>query len=292
MGEYAKALPLYQQAIAIRKKSLGKAHPSYASSLNNLAYLYGTIGKNKKALSLFLQAQKITNQQIANVFTIMSERQRLQFSEQQKGNYWATLSLVHRKFTDQQALRSALALVIARKGVVFDAQARQQEAIAQSLDGDTAKLWVELNQQRGILAHLLQNKPAKMPSKTYKRKIKALYNSVETLETQLAGKSALVAEQLRQRNVTSTQLAKALPRGAVLAEFVRIRDRDWKKDKWKTTSRYLAFVLNRKGTVQLIDLGDADTLDTQVQTALNMLGDVKQKSGKQLTASDTLYRLL
>ena len=37
MGEYAIALPLFQRALAIRKKALGAGHPDMATSLNNLA---------------------------------------------------------------------------------------------------------------------------------------------------------------------------------------------------------------------------------------------------------------
>ena len=40
MGDYARAEPLYRQALEIRKKALGEGHPDYAASLNNLAGLY------------------------------------------------------------------------------------------------------------------------------------------------------------------------------------------------------------------------------------------------------------
>jgi tetratricopeptide (TPR) repeat protein len=39
-GEYQKALPLYQRALAINEKQLGPEHPETANSLNNLAELY------------------------------------------------------------------------------------------------------------------------------------------------------------------------------------------------------------------------------------------------------------
>ena len=39
-GDYAKAEPLFRQALEIRKKALGEEHPYYAFSLNNLAGLY------------------------------------------------------------------------------------------------------------------------------------------------------------------------------------------------------------------------------------------------------------
>ena len=44
MGDYAKAEPLYRQALEIRKRVLGENHPDYANSLNNLAMLYQAHG--------------------------------------------------------------------------------------------------------------------------------------------------------------------------------------------------------------------------------------------------------
>ena len=40
MGEYEKALPLYNRALETREKVLGPEHPYVANTLNNLAGLY------------------------------------------------------------------------------------------------------------------------------------------------------------------------------------------------------------------------------------------------------------
>ena len=44
MGDYAKAEPLFRQALEINKRALGENHPDYATSLNNLAALYQAHG--------------------------------------------------------------------------------------------------------------------------------------------------------------------------------------------------------------------------------------------------------
>ena len=56
MGAYDQALPLYQRALAIRKKSLGPEHPDTANSLNNLALLYQVMGDYEQALPLYQRA--------------------------------------------------------------------------------------------------------------------------------------------------------------------------------------------------------------------------------------------
>ena len=59
LGRYEEAEPLYEQALAIAKGSLGDDHPSYATSLNNLAGLYQTLGRYEEAEPLLRQALEI-----------------------------------------------------------------------------------------------------------------------------------------------------------------------------------------------------------------------------------------
>jgi tetratricopeptide (TPR) repeat protein len=58
-GRYAEAEPLYKEALAIKAKVLGKEHPSYATSCNNLAELYESQGRYAEAELLRKEAQKV-----------------------------------------------------------------------------------------------------------------------------------------------------------------------------------------------------------------------------------------
>lgn len=57
--QYAKAEPLYQQALEINRKALGENHPDYAACLDNLAGVYRDRGEYIKAEPLFRQALEI-----------------------------------------------------------------------------------------------------------------------------------------------------------------------------------------------------------------------------------------
>ena len=59
MGEYAKAEPLLQEALEVQEKVLGPEHPATATSLNNLAVLYGAMGEYAKAEPLYQEALRI-----------------------------------------------------------------------------------------------------------------------------------------------------------------------------------------------------------------------------------------
>ena len=58
-GDYARTLPLFEQALAIRQTASGETHPDTANSLNNLAGLYISQGDYTRALPLYEQALAI-----------------------------------------------------------------------------------------------------------------------------------------------------------------------------------------------------------------------------------------
>jgi tetratricopeptide (TPR) repeat protein len=62
-GKYNEAIPLAEQALAIRKQQLGDNHPLTATSLNNLAYLYQSQGRYNEAEPLYKQALAIIKKQ-------------------------------------------------------------------------------------------------------------------------------------------------------------------------------------------------------------------------------------
>ncbi len=58
MGNIKSHELLYLKALKIREKVLGEEHPSTATSYNNLAGLYESMGENKKTEPLYIKALK------------------------------------------------------------------------------------------------------------------------------------------------------------------------------------------------------------------------------------------
>ena len=58
-GRYADAEPLFKRSLAIREKALGLDHLNVATSLNNLAVLYGTQGRYADAEPLYKRSLTI-----------------------------------------------------------------------------------------------------------------------------------------------------------------------------------------------------------------------------------------
>ena len=59
LGDYPKALELYEQALQIQLKALGPNHASVATTYNNMAVVHNNLGDYPKALELYEQALQI-----------------------------------------------------------------------------------------------------------------------------------------------------------------------------------------------------------------------------------------
>jgi tetratricopeptide (TPR) repeat protein len=286
-----RALQLYQRALVIREKALGDEHAATASSLSNLASFFGEQHQAAKALPLFQRATAISNRVIQNTFPVLTEQQKLQFAGKAAGEMFGMLSLIHQQLpADERAVRAGLDLVLYRKGIVFDAQARQQEAIARSLNPQTRKLWEALAVLRSRLTKLMQAGADQMSGADKQKRIADVQKEIGKIESDLAGKSALVAQELKQRKISSLKVAQKLGKGSVLAEFVKIQDYDWEHAKWAGRWRYLVFILHADGHVKLVDLGEASQMERSVQAALKPVGMVGSSNDLQQDATQQLYQ--
>ena len=284
-GQYAQAEPLYQRTLAISEKALGPDHPNVAMSLNNLAFLAGAQHRYPLAISFLQKGLETEEHLIRDVFRITTEAQKLLFVQSISGAYEAYLSLIHQHLSqDRTVIRKALGMVLRRKGIVFDAQARTQAAGQAHMSDAAWREWERLSALRGELARLLLNKPEKMSIEAYKERLALLQQQIEETERSLARQSPLVAEELAQRSVTAETMAKLLPKDAALVEFVRLHDFDFTMGQGKPTARYLAFVLTPGGEVTLVDLGEASVIDQQIGQALEALKLAQQRQNRPAIA--------
>ena len=125
MGDYAQARLLIQRALAIWEEMWGSNSPATAFLLNHLAELYTNMEDYPQALQFFRRGLANEDRSFASMFAITSEEQKLWFTRKSQRAYFAALSLLYRQFpTDAAAVRFGLELVLRRKGLVLDTQAR------------------------------------------------------------------------------------------------------------------------------------------------------------------------
>jgi len=265
---------LFQEALAIREKTLGSDHPDTAQALILLAAAHQRTGNFKEALALFQRALPAEDRTLANTMIIGDEEQKLAFVQQSQGHYFAALSLIQHHFRqDATAVRFALEAVLRRKGIVLDVESRVQEGIAKHLTGAALASWRRLTESRNELAQLLLGGPGGRSPDDYLQAIEQLQEAINREEGFVGARSTLVAQELAQRRVTAKAVAGHLPQDSAMIEFVRIQDWDEQRLAWSATGRYLAFVLTPDEHVTLVDLGEANTIDTEVAATLSTIND-------------------
>ncbi len=280
MGRYGEAEPLYRRALEIRIAALGKDHPDVAVTLNNLAALCAATSRAGQALEMMKQAQSIDDHLIRNVFSFASESQRIGYVAVLRGEMDSFLSLVSQYLSNSPAaVADGLDMVLKRKAIVAEALAAQRDAVFGGRYPDLAPSLRKLRTLSAQIAQKIMSGPGPEGPEAHRRLLEQWTAEKESLEVFLASRIPEIDLERRLMEADREKVAKALPEGAALVEFVRFNPFDFKavrekgQSPWKP-ARYLAFVLLPGKPVQMIDLGEADLID-------NMISDFRgQVTGK------------
>jgi len=274
MGNYAKAEPLYRQALEIRRTTLGETHPDVATSLSNLALLFVVTARETEAMKLMEQAAAIDDRMIGQIFSIGSENQRTAYLKTVQWKFDLFLSLVHQHlFRSPATVYAALELVLRRKAVGAEALAVQRDAV---LGGQYPALEPKLRELTTLRIQIAQKILAGPGSEGLEahHQLLAEWNTrKERLEAELVRQIPEMNLEQKLRAADRQVVALTMPEGATLIEFVRFKVFDFKavpardESQWKP-ARYLAFVLpaGKPEDVQMIDLGEAEPIDQMIAT--------------------------
>ena len=291
MGEYAKAEPLFQEALRIRQKILGPEHPETAISLNNLGALYWTMGEYAKAEPLYQEALRIRQKILApwhpDTALSLDNLALLEFglgrideatalARQASAAELTILSKVFSFTSEQQRLayldifhpyslfpflkgtEADLANAVLRyKGVVLDSIVEDRLLAEASQGTEDQKLVEQLNLDKGQLGQLLLQPAQKLSAETNQR-IEALEGEVEKIESQLAQHVAGLGQARHALSVSLEQVQPTIPNDGALIEYLRY-GHYLGKGEWE--QRYGAIVLFSKGPPLWIPLGKASEIE-------------------------------
>lgn len=281
LGRFAEAEQKYVETLAMRKRLLGEEHPDVAFSMNNLATVLAANNRPDEALDYRIQASKINDKIIRNIFAFSSESDRLAFLQKIRNNFDLFLSLVHKHLSDSDTAKlAALDFVFKRKGLTASALAAQNEALYSGRYPQLQEKFRQLSDLNTRLIHLTFSVPQTdeiattektiSQFRTYRENLTQLQAKYNYLQKQLALQvpEIQLSEQIFDRNA----IAAALPPDSILVEFVRFDLFDFQavaanaETQWYPP-RYLAFIIKagQPDAVQMIDLEAADTIDSLIQ---------------------------
>lgn len=252
-GDYVRAAEVARDYSKILAKGGGL---DAARASIDYATLLDALGKHDEAEERFQMALKEVRRSLDQAFVMQSEREQLQ-----------TIS-IFRRFLDAYLSHCAVSgrlnqeaygQVLAWKGLVFERQRamrslRSQPSVKQMLE----ELATTSRRLAALDAHRRANPEA---VKERDQQIVALVKRMDELQGQLGQ----MASKVPGESATgSDALAKALPAGVALLDFLRYADTRPPKSrsgKWAMSARYVVFVVS-EGRVRGMELGDAEQIES------------------------------
>jgi CHAT domain-containing protein/tetratricopeptide (TPR) repeat protein len=268
--QFAKAGPLFERALKIEETTNGANHPNLAGTLLSLAYFYGAKGDISRAVATLTRGTEISERTINNILTNSTG------TDEQKRAYMAMDEIefetkgavaLHMQFApnDSQAAHLALTTILRRKGRVLDAVTDSIGILRQHLGPEDSNLLQQLASARSQVATLSLNGPGTMSRNAYEAKLTTAQSEADQIESRISTRSAEFRNAINP--VTVEQVQAAIPSDAVLIEIVSYRPFNpayrTSREMWEAP-KYAAYAVNNKGVVGWIALGDARSIDADV----------------------------
>ncbi len=268
----------------IKEKAFGPEHPEVGRSINNLARLYRTQGKNVEAEPFFERSLANLAKQFQHHFSYMSEKDRLSFLDSVSSRFplYYSFCLANRD-RNPALIGKMYDVLLWQKGLVVQSIAALRSQVAAAGDPETLRLLDELTVKRTQLANLLavsfgdsarwrqpmeprglsheiSDNPSGDPAQ-WRQRVEQLEEEANQLEAELVVRSTRWVEQKRLASVTWSDVKKALGEGEAAIEFAHFPFFDGKV--WTGKTYYVALVVTSevKTPPNLVFLGEAEELE-------------------------------
>jgi tetratricopeptide (TPR) repeat protein len=269
-GRYGEAETRYLQALDILQEQLGNRHPDVAASLNNLAALYLAQENPTRAIQAFQEGLAIEESNLEVTLAPLTEAQRQDYAATLSGTTDRAISL---SLQAAEAQPLGLTTLLRRKGRLLEAGSSSLQRLRQNLTPEDQVVLNDLVSVQQQLATLTFNPPANLPPEDYRDQLAELESQAAELEKTLAQRSAVFRAESAPVEVAAVQAQ--IPANGVLVEYARYQPVDVKAELADRLGdpRYAAYLLFPDGRIEVIDLGDAATIDNAVEDFITLLQD-------------------
>jgi len=286
VGQPEEARRLFERSAIAREKSLGSSHPLTSISWQNLAFAAAGGGDWAKALDAADRGRRGVRRYVTRVLPSLSDREQLQFLKvRDEDNLHGVLSIGLVRSQDPDAAEQSAAWLANAKAVGQEAGAERSQIARRTEDSAARKAAAELQNIRKELAGLRQAAEQGAIDRSQPR-IEAL----EERERVAILALGLAFDWVDREDpwVTIGGIRAALPATSVFVDIARFRPRDFAfaaRDGQRFdpfgNPRYAAWIVPPagRGTVRVIDLGEAATIDALVAEYRARIDAAKGREG-------------
>lgn len=273
-GHFQKALQISKEALETSQSCLDDKDTRLIAPLINLASLSAATNQTEKIVDLIQKITEIQNHLIWKIFSMSSEKHRLEFFSQVRPIQQINLSLLLNSVgKSDTSRRIALEIVLLSKAITAEALIAQRDAVLSGKNPHLEQQLRELSKLREQIALKTLAGPGQTSLETHIQILAEWNSQKEGLESELARQIPEINLEQKLRAIDRDVVAMALPEDSALIEFVRFDVFDFKavpargEAQWKP-AHYLAFILpaGKPDDLQMIDLGEAEGIDRMIAT--------------------------
>ena len=283
-GRLIEAKSYFVEALAMRQKLYKENHLDVVQSLMNLGFLLLDDLSYEEALISFQKVIVVENKIASQVFSFSSELDRLRYLNRIRITTEFLLSLIVTYFLDNlQVIQKILDTTLQRKSLSASAFAAFNSVIYEERYQylrEKLQQWHSLEKQ---IFHLTFNQD----NPKDREHLVQLIQETNRLEKYLS--SQVLEIQLKDRKIDHETVAKKLPSGSILLEFVRFYLFNFENRQWNSPF-YAVFVLpaGQADKVEMKILGEATEIETLIEyTRLLAIAYVHNADGElQVTRFD------
>ncbi|ATB30533.1 hypothetical protein MEBOL_003994 [Melittangium boletus DSM 14713] len=295
LGRYEQAEPLFQRALSLMESTLGKEHPDIALLLGDFAQLRMAQNRLEEAVPLYTRAFAISEQRLRQEALDFSESRLSGFLRHLRSAEETLYALLRTHPENAQVRRLALSAALLLKGRSVEETASISHTLYRHLGADDRDTLEKLRDLRARLASLSLVGPGVLAPEDYQQQLKTLTAEGDTLEADLAKRSAplRIRTALPRPAEIVERVAASLPTDGALVEFIAYQDSPLvprpgtPKAQAPRQLRYLALVLLPDASTRAVDLGPADSIDA---AASRMRDALARRDASFLLLAQALYR--
>ncbi len=222
MEEYEQALPLFEEAIEIRRATLGANHPDYAYSLYGLAVLHQSMGNDRKALPLYREVINNYQQQIRDVFPMLSEKEKAAFYNKIRPVFEDYKDFAIEYAGNMPEILSELYdFQLNNKAILLNSSTKIRNRILRSGDTDLVALYNRWTDQKELLVRYYAL--SRLDQEKLNIDIRQMEIRANALEKELSERSELFAKMYDKRDVSWRDVKDRLDDNEVAIEMIRVR---------------------------------------------------------------------
>lgn len=237
--KYTKAELLFIESKSIFEKSLGKVHPNYAQSLSGLASLYEDQGLHAQAEPYYMEANHTYIHQIKHNFSQLSEKEKIVFYNTFSYKFDLFHSFVLKRMKENPAIiNEDYKVVLATKGLLFNAQQKIKERILNSNDSELITLYNKWQEQLVYLSSLYEKMIQEREEAGINLEMEE--QKANELEKKISSKSVFFAKKNDKTAYNWRDVQKKLGEKEASIEIIRFKYHD---KKWTDSILYVAMII-------------------------------------------------